>query len=111
MSKPRKRKNAAATPSKPRRVMWALLALVVIAVAVIALTEPRQLPAVIADHNAVRTAYSWRDATYTRVHNWMYPLATLREKDTDVAHDGVGYKEKDREALDKLLESKEGTTP
>lgn len=111
MAKPRKRKSAAASPSKLRRVVWGLVGVAVIILGVIALTEPRQLPAVIADHTGVRMAYAWRDATYTRVHNWIYPLASLREKDADPKVDGVGYKEQDREALDKLLQSKEDTTP
>ncbi len=111
MAKPRKRKSAAGAPSTLRRVLWGMFALIVIALGVIAVTQPRQLPAVIADHNAVRTAYAWRDAGYTRVHNWIYPLASLREKDADPKRDGVGYKEQDREALDQLLQSKEDTTP
>lgn len=110
MAKPRKKK-AAATGSTKRRIIVILLLLVAALLATLMLTEPRQLPALIADHTAVRTAYAWRDSTQERVHNWMYPLAQLRTQEADPKSDGVGYKEKDREALDQLLQSKEGTTP
>lgn len=110
MAKPRKRKTAA-TGSTKRRIIVVTLVLLTAALATLMLTEPRQLPAVIADHAAVRTAYAWRDTAQERVHNWMYPLAQLRTQQADPKSDGVGYKEKDREALDQLLQSKEGTTP
>lgn len=111
MAKPRKRKTVSASPSRLRRVLWGVAALVVIILAVIALTEPRQLPAVVADHAGVRMAYATRDDIKTRIHNWMYPLASLRTAPHDPVQDGVGYKEKDREALDQLLQSKEDTAP
>lgn len=97
--------------SKKHRILLALFVVIAALLAILILTEPRQLPAVIADHPAVRSAYLWRDSTYTAVHNWMYPLSTLRAKEVDPERDGVGYKKKDRDALDQLLEGKESTTP
>ncbi len=110
MSKPRKKK-AAATGKTKKRIIVVVLVLIAVGLATLLLTEPRQLPALIADHAAVRTAYAWRDSAKERVHNWMYPLAALRPQEQDPARDGVGYKEQDRDALDKLLQSKEGSTP
>ncbi len=108
MSKPRKKKSASHSGGK-RKLLWALAGVLAVIIAILALTQPRQLPAVIADHHIVRTAYAWRDVLYTKVHHTIYPLAALR--DDNSARDEVGYQEKDRDALDQLLKSKEDTQP
>lgn len=89
--------------SKKRKVVVALLALLAVFAAIIALTEPQQLPARIADHRAVRTAYVWRDGIERRVHNAIYPLAALRDDAPAPATSGAGYTKHDRNALDDLI--------
>lgn len=112
MNAPRKKRNARTAPPSRRRLFWGVGLVVVALLAVLAVTQPRQLPSVIADHVAVRTAYAWRDATYTKIHHFIYPLAALRTDDRAPAQrDGVGYKEQDRDALDQLLKSKEEPQP
>ena len=110
MTTRRKRKPAKTGPSWTKRIILACVLVALALAATLALTEPRQLPALVADHQAVRKAYHWRDETYQTVYHWMYPLASLRE-DTTAPTDGTGYNKQDRQSLEQLIDSKEGTTP
>lgn len=91
---------------RKRTLLIAVLVVLATIITVVALTEPRQLPARIADHTAVRMVYAWRDNVQDRVHRMIYPLSDLREEQHDPQQDGVGYDKDDRKALDELLESK-----
>lgn len=102
--KPAKHKAHQHGWSKKRKALTALVLLLAVLTAVIALTEPQQLPARIADHRAVRTAYVWRDGIERRVHNFIYPLAALRDDAPAPATSGAGYTKHDRNALDDLIQ-------
>lgn len=92
-----------------RRLLLGIAIVLLSAVLAVCLTEPRQLPARVADHQAVRTAYQWRDTVSARVYNWIYPLAHLREDAPASA--GKGYSNDARDAMDALIEEKGNNAP
>lgn len=97
--------------SRKRRWLLAGIAAVLAVMAAITLTEPRQLPAAVADHQGVRVVYGWRDRAAESVYNWFHPLARLREDRPAKPTAGTGYSDQARDALDELIEEKEDTAP
>jgi hypothetical protein len=96
------RKKTAGT--KRRRWPLVVVALSLAVSAVICLTEPRQLPALVADQPAVRRVYAFRDGVAAWVHRQLYPLSALR--DDAKVKSGAGYSATDRDALDDLINQK-----
>lgn len=103
----RRSKKAARSPA--RRLLLGLVLVVILLVGIVAATQPRQLPGIIADQPAVRVVYSWKDAINLWIHRQLYPLSDLRTDAVPAVKTGTGYTDQDRAALDDLIDAKNET--
>lgn len=102
----RRRKGAG---TKRRRWPLAVAAVCAALVTGIALTKPQQLPGLIGDQPAVRVVYGWKDGAAAWLHRQIYPLSALRDDAPPGGKTGTGYSNRDRHALDDLIDQKTET--